>query len=87
MMTFPILPPSDDMDIHVHGAWAMADQKWKLEIEAAEELRNAEAVGAPQMNIEGLKRKAVFAENETRNAVALLFDQYRDHLAAEQKAA
>lgn len=66
---FPILPPTGD-DAELYGAWKLAEQKWRLEVES---LRQWSADPSER------NRKAwLHDESMTNEAVALLFNAHRD---------
>lgn len=84
MMRFPILAPDDNADVRVHGAFKLADQKWRQEQEAHEHLRNVTVLKSPQSVVDAEQRKCDFAEDETARAVELFFQEYRAFRASQQ---
>jgi hypothetical protein len=69
------------------GAWKLARQKWLLEHVAHVELRGVRMMRASMSVVEAAERKASFAEDETENAISLLFDEYRSARDADDASA
>lgn len=86
-MVFPFIPLSEDAPETLRGAWWFAKQKFDLEQEAHEHLRNVTVLKAPQSVIEAEERKCSFAEDETQRAIDLLFQEFRAFRASRQNAA